>query len=83
MSKETKKKIHTSKITDVYAKDVKSVRSVNVLIVDDELDYLDDDPITQEEEKDLRISMNEFKNGKAIHIPGSYTDEEFFKVLRE
>jgi len=83
MTKETIKELHTSTTTDVMAKDLRSTPSVTVLRLDVEEDYTDQDPITPEEEKDLRISMSEFRKGKAIHIPGYYTEEEFFRVLRE
>jgi hypothetical protein len=51
-------------------------------ITENDPNHFDSDPITPEEEAELAISMDEFAEGKAIHVPGSCTDEEFFKILR-
>ena len=82
MPKKNNEKVKSSKITDVSAKDVCSAKFVDILRFDVEEDYTDDDPITPEEERDLMIGMNQFRNGRYKIIPSSYTREEFFEVLR-
>jgi len=43
--------------------------------------FIDDDPISPEEEEDLFRSMEDLSNGNITIVPKSSTDEEFLKML--
>ena len=44
--------------------------------------FVDNDPITSDEEGDLNISMNDFINENTTFVPKSCSDENFLKMLK-
>jgi uncharacterized membrane protein YkoI len=82
MSKDVIKELCTSTTADVMAKELRSIPTAVELRPDVEEDHIDTDPITPEEEADLKISMDELKRGKYTVVPSTCTDEELFEILR-